>query len=247
MKKRLIIAVLVLLMLAVFGHAASANAPVPDPFAFWLDYRNLPEGATLTVVSADGETLSSYTAGSDQGRLTVLDPTEADFFVILTLKDGTTVQSNTVSFASRSYVRFDGATGTLEAGSYLKKEGSVLTGVVLGVIAAWLLLALCVTIGVELLTGLCFRIRRIYRVVIINLITNPVMNIILLFLTLTASDGRYYWPVLAGLELLVCGVEFLFYALKYKERKKWVLLIFTIVANALSAAAGILPVWLLLR
>ena len=110
-----------------------------------------------------------------------------------------------------------------------------------------MLLALGVTIVVELLVGLAFRLRRIYRVVIINLFTNPIMNFLLLFLTLSATGKAIYWIVLVILELLVCGVEFWFYAVKYKDRKKWVLLLFTLTANAASAAAGILPVWLIFR
>ena len=247
MKKRLMIAILVLLMLVVFGHVASANAPVPDPYAAWVDYQNVPEESILTIRTTDGEELYQMIVRTSSGRMTISNGTEADFYVLLTRADGTTVQSEPVRFESRSYFRFDGETGVLERGSYLKEEGSSVTWIVLIFGGAAVLLALGVTIVVELLVGLAFRLRRIYRVVIINLFTNPIMNFLLLFLTLSATGKAIYWIVLVILELLVCGVEFWFYAVKYKDRKKWVLLLFTLTANAASAAAGILPVWLIFR
>lgn len=247
MKKRLLIAILVLCMLAVFLPTASANAPVPDPTVFWLDYRNVPEGAVLSVVTTDGETLYTMTAQTDSGRLTVLDGAEADFYVRLECPDGRQVQSDSIPFESRDYFRFDGETGKLEQGSYLKEESNSTVWILFALAALGLFLALNITIVVEILVGLCFRLKRYYRILLINLITNPVMNLVLLLLTLTSSGSSAYWIVLAVLELLVCGVEFWFYARKYRERKKWVLLLFTLLANALSAAAGILPLWLLMH
>ena len=246
MKKRIGIGLIVLCMLLLFVPAASANAPVPDPYSCWLDYQNVPEGATLTVLTADGEELNTITPQSEQGRITIHNPTEADFVVRLKLSDGTTVQSAPVRFEGRAYFRFDGATGVLEAGRYLKSEDTT-TPILLILAGVGLFLALQITILVEMLVGLCFRLRRIYRVILINLITNPVMNVLLLLLTFSISGEKTYWIALLVLEALVCGFEFWFYARKYRDRKKWVLLIFTLTANAASAAAGLLPVWLLLR
>lgn len=249
MKKRLCIVLIVLLALLLLPHAASANAPVPDPNEVQLDYRGVPEGTTLTVLTADTDrTLFEVVARTENGRLTFLDPEESDFYVRLTAPDGTVAHTGAIRFESRGRYRYDGKTGVLEKGSYLTENavdaGAVLM-LIIGVFA--LFLALNVTILIELLIGLCFRLRRIYRVVIINLFTNPVMNILLLLLTLSISGGRIYWIALITLEMIVCGVEFWYYARKYRDHKKWVLLIFTLAANAASAAAGLLPVRLLLR
>ena len=243
MKKRVLIGIIVLCMLLVCGQTASANAPVPDPYAAWVDYKNVPEGSTLTVYTVDGDELKSLSPTSEQGRITVLNLTEADFYVVLQRKDGTTVQSEPIRFEGRSYFRFDGETGVLKTGRYLKSEDSV-TPILLLFAGAALSVALGGTILVELLVGLCFRLRRIYRVVLINLITNPIMNTLLIFTYLIGGDAAY-WIALLLFEILVCGFEFWFYVKKYRDRKWWVLLIFTLVANAMSAAAGLLPLLLL--
>ena len=110
-----------------------------------------------------------------------------------------------------------------------------------------LILAIGVTIVIEMLVGLCFRMRPIRYVIIINLITNPVMNLLLLILSISVESSAAYTVALLVLEAIVRGLEFLFYTRKYRERKKWVLLLFTLIANAASATAGLLPAWLLLR
>jgi uncharacterized membrane protein len=77
-------------------------------------------------------------------------------------------------------------------------------------------------------------------VVVINLITNPVMNILLLFLTVHLWGSVGYWIVLALLELAVIAAEYFFYRAKYRSATSAQLLVFTITANVLSCLLGIL-------
>ena len=252
MKRRICIVLIVLFALLLLPHAASANAPAPDPFEIRVDYQNVPEGSTVTVLATDAagaeHVLFEIVAGTPRGRMTFQDIDEAAFFVQMTAPDGAVTRSAPIAFEPRQSYRFDAQTGVLEQGRYLSDSCDGAWFALFGVLGVvWLVLALGVTIVIELLTGLCFRMRPVRHVIIINLITNPVMNILLLLLTLSVNGGGVYWIALAILELIVCGFEFWFYTRKYRDRKKWVLLVFTLTANALSAAAGLLPVWLLLR
>ena len=252
MKKRILIVLLVLILMLPLWHVASANAPAPNPYESWLDYRNVPEGSTVAVMAVDADgaahEVASTVVTAKTGRLGFMIVVEERFYVETMTEEGETAHSETILFEGREHYRFDGETGVLEKGSYLsggcgaaESIGILLLGLV------WIAAALGVTLVIELLVGLCFRMRPIRYVVIINLITNPIMNILLLILSATINSSIIYPISLVILELAVCGFEFWFYTAKYKTRRKWVLLIFTLVANAASAAAGILPVWLLLR
>ena len=252
MKKRVLIVLLALVLLLPLRHVASANAPVPDPNESRLDYRNVPEGSTVAVMAEDADgvmrEIESVVANTADGRFFFHLESGTSFYAELMTPEGTVVRSDPLVFEGQENYRFDGSTGVLEKGKYLS-DGCDRAGFATVLVLALVMLigALGVTIVIELLVGLCFRMRPIRCVIIINLITNPIMNIILWILTLTVNGGGVYTAALVILELAVCGFEFWFYARKYKARKKWVLLIFTLVANAASCAAGVLPLWLLLR
>lgn len=252
MKKRLWTIMLAFVLMLPFLHVASANAPVPDPYVSLLDYRNVPEGSTVAVMATDADGVvreaESIVANTPNGRFSFYLESGTAFYVELMTPDGNAVRSEPLSFQANENYRFDGSTGVLEKGKYLSDgcdKAAFVTILLLGLVM--LIGALGVTILIEMLVGLCFRMRPIRYVILINLITNPVMNIILWILTLMIDAVGVYAIALIVLELIVCGFEFWFYARKYRTRKKWVLLIFTLVSNAASVAAGILPVWLLLH
>lgn len=252
MKKRLWAILLALVLMLPFLRVASANAPVPDPNESKLDYRGVPDGSTVAVMAADTDgvvrEVESVVTTTPNGRFSFRLESGTSFYVEMMTPNGALLRSDPLIFEGRENYRFDGETGTLEKGRYLSdgcSGAAFATVLLLGLVM--LIAALGVTILIEMLIGLCFRMRPVRYVIIINLITNPIMNIILWILTLAIDANGAYMIALIVLELIVCGFEFWFYARKYKARKKWVLLIFTLVANAASVAAGILPVWLLLR
>ena len=249
MKKRILIILLALVMMLPLWHVASANAPVPDPTESFLDYRSVPEGSTVAIMAdSDGVTreVESIVTSSTGGRISFHLEDGTSFYAEIMTPEGDVLRSDPLVFEGGMHYRFDAETGVLEHGKYIADSCSTGTAIFVAVVIVLLIGALGVTILLEMIVGFCFRMRPIRYVIIINLITNPVMNILLWIITIVAGGGRAYWIALAVLELIVCGFEFWFYARKYRERKKWVLLIFTLVANAVSASVGLLPAWLLL-
>lgn len=77
-----------------------------------------------------------------------------------------------------------------------------------------------------------FKIQPAKYVCIINLITNPIMNIILIIVM--ANIAISYLLLVLILELVVLCVEYIFYLYKYKNIDKLKLLKFTATANAVS-------------
>ncbi len=101
--------------------------------------------------------------------------------------------------------------------------------VLLGMVLA-LALPLGFTVLVEFLTAIPFQLKPYKYVILINVVTNLAMNVLLFILSL---KGTGVW-IVALLEVTVVLVEYLFYVKKYKDYPKRKLLLFSIIANALS-------------
>ena len=249
MKKRLCIVLIVLLSLALVPRAASANSPAPDPARMTVECRNVEKESQITFLLAGedgvfhaGETYTVYQSGST--RLTFYrGEGDTQFCIELTAPDGTFLQSNAVPLKESGKYAYDANSNELKAvGSFADDWLGVLwlPALVIAYLVLPIAIALAVTLLIEFLVSLCFRLKPRRYVILINLITNPVMNLILRIGAIFIGGEVAYWIALAILELLVCGVEFWFYTRKYKDKKIGLLLAFTLVANALSAAAGIL-------
>ena len=259
MKKRICILLLAAILLMLIPHAASANAPVPDPWMLSVHLLNVPEGTKVTAFFLhengslrQGET---YTSGSAESwKIGVwYQEGETQFYLTLLAPDGTETQTNTAAIEPYGSYTFDGKTNALTAGKP-KGADSCTSGIWEACMScgAWLLLytfaaflmPLAVTFLAEWLTALCFRVRPVKYVFAINAITNPIMNLLLL---IAYAFGRLsYWIVLVALEIAVVFIEYAFYKKKYPELSHRRLLWFTITANVLSlAAGGLIPYFLL--
>ena len=256
MKKRLLIGILVLCALLLVPHVASANSPARSPWMLRVECSNMISGTEIDVVfvGKGGQTRTlkdeyrEYSDGTTGYLYPFCESGETAFYLRVMLPDGTERQTDEAKIVDYGCYTYDGETNLLkENGTYYSKSEALGTGaLILLYILGIFLVPLALTMLFEFLAALAFRMRPKKYVLIINLITNPIMNLVLVVLTLWLSGGAAYWITLAVLELIVCGLEFLFYTKKYKDRKKWVLLVFTLVANTVSAAAGLLPLWLIL-
>ncbi len=95
-----------------------------------------------------------------------------------------------------------------------------------------LILPLLFTVLIEWIVSLFFKLKPSKYVVIINFITNPILNILLFFIY--AYNKMNYIPALIIFEAVIMGIEFWFYTRKYKEYSKIRLFIFSLAANAAS-------------
>ena len=93
-------------------------------------------------------------------------------------------------------------------------------------------IAMWLTVLIEVVIGLIFRMKPLRIIFLTTGISNLIMNILLIYLH---SVKELPWiPVVIVLELLVLIAEFLIYKKKYRDRSTVRILIYTIIANALS-------------
>ena len=251
MKKRICILLLAAFMLLLIPHAASANAPAPDPWELSVYLRDVAEGTTVTAffLHEDGALRQGETYTSDGAKNWKIDVwfamDETQFYLTLTAPDGTETRTNEIAIEPYGSYTLDCETNTLTAG---KPKGADSCTGGLGELClscgAWLLLyafagffmPVAVTFLVEWLTALCFKIRPTKYVFAINAITNPVMNLLLL---IAYAFGRIsYWIVLVALEVAVVFIEYAIYKKQYPDISRRRLLVFTITANVLSLTLG---------
>lgn len=95
-----------------------------------------------------------------------------------------------------------------------------------------LLVPFGLTVYLEYLTTRIFKIKPTKYVCKINLITNPIMNIILI--VILANVAISYLLLVLLLELVALCIEYIYYRHKYKNINKIKLLKFTVTANAVS-------------
>lgn len=251
MKKRICLLLLTAFLLMLIPHAASANAPAPDPWELKIYLQNVPEGTTVAAfflhedgTLRQGETYTS--SGIKNMRISVwFQEDETRFYLTLTAPDGTETQTDSVAIEPYGNYTYDSETNALTAGKPKGTDTGLgsLAGACLscGAMALWyvfasLLVPIAVTLLVEWLVSLCFGIRPKKYVFAINAITNPAMNILLL---IAYPFGRIgYWITLAALEIAVVFIEYAFYRKKIPDISRRRLLLFSITANVLSLAAG---------
>lgn len=254
MKKRICILLIFAALLMLIPHAASANAPAPDPWELKVYLQDVPEGTTVTAfflqedgTLRQGETYTS--GGAKSWKIGVwFAEDEKQFYLTLLAPDGTETQTNAAAIEPYGDYTFDGETNMLKAGKP-KGADSCTGGIGEACLScgAWLLLyafagflmPVAVTFLVEWLTALCFKIRPVKYVFAINALTNPIMNLLLLIASALLYFSRIgYWATLIALEIAVVFIEYAFYRKKYPEIGHRRLLLFSIAANVLSLAVG---------
>jgi hypothetical protein len=155
---------------------------------------------------------------------TTFEPKCKSFQLVIGLKNGETVRSNFVDFVDFGNYIYSVKDNTL-------KEGKITTRRLTGFAFFELILPMLFTVIIEWLMSLFFKLKPGKYVVIINFISNPIMNILLI---ISANYLIRYGLSLILLELIVMGAEFWFYTWKYKGYSKKRLLLFSLMANAAS-------------
>jgi hypothetical protein len=249
MKKRIrVILLTICVLLLLIPHVASANAPAPDPLRVKVQCRNVEVGTVMLAMFAgddgvfhpDAEYGPRAVNSENGNEYFRRSESDTQLYLEVTHPDGTVMQSNTLPISPDGTYRYDGKTNELtdRTGSF---DTSYLgmAALAIGLVIGEILAAFALTLLIEFLIGLCFRMKPYRYILFANLITNIPMNIVLLLVN-SLSGGIGYWIALVVLELVVLLIEFLFYRRKYKERRKvGIVLLYTFAANAASLAAGV--------
>ena len=245
MKKRIWI-LLILAALLLIPHVTSANAPAERRSdMLWVECSNLEPYTTIEAVlfTADG---ASRTAEADISRH-YMDKTKAtayirfeegetSFYLLVTTSEGTQ-QTDTAEIIEYGGYLYEGMTNVLKStGAYYDPHKDAAQWAMRIII---LVLPMGITLLFEYVIAACFGITPVKYVFIINAITNPVMNVLLLAITWLIKGGATYWIALIVLELAVFGIEYWFYTWKYRSFTHKRLLLFTLVANVVSLGAGL--------
>lgn len=103
-------------------------------------------------------------------------------------------------------------------------------------------LRVIVTILVEVLLGLLFTFRskkEIKTIVIVNLITQLLLNLIMLFFDYYL--GAMVWMIIFPiLEIVILVIEIIVYMISFKDKKKWKIALYAIIANAITFYIGLM-------
>ena len=248
MKKRLCMLLIAALQLMLVPRVASANAPIP--WYIEISCVNVDAGTQIEVVfqREDGTTRTQIANGTTGTIGMDYESDETSFYLICTAPDGTETRTASVQLVSWGCYRYDGATNSLSAnGTYYPRGSNCADGVLTAVLIVLVfVLPLGLTLLFEFLVSLCFGIRPKKYVVIINLITNTIMNLLLFLVMAFNPELWVYYTMLGVLELVAVAVEFLFYRRKYPQYSGARLFFFSLTANAVSFALGCCVLYLLL-
>lgn len=226
----------VLILLCLMPGSARANAPAPDPYRKTIILSDTDE-VTAIAVYVDGPDGSFYllktfeSEHKKQQKIQFERPRSATrFYIQVTMTDGTVRASEPVDGTERNQkFLYHVKDNTLK-----KTMGNTLGWLYLPLVLLGMVLALALPLGftvlVEFLTAIPFQLKPYKYVILINVVTNLAMNVLLFILSL---KGTGVW-IVALLEVTVVLVEYLFYVKKYKDYPKRKLLLFSIIANALS-------------
>lgn len=241
--KKLFVLVFAVVLICVFPTTALANMTAPGPFEHELLIVGCKDVETMTITHfyEDGsifvgkyesmETTVWFRATSREGeRLTELEGDSSESFQIeVTFTDGSVQQSNVMQFSE--YVNYIYDVNE----NMLRRSYTYFMWTSGGVLLSWIpaaVLACVVTIIIECLASMLFRLKPTRYVYYVNLVSNPFMNAFLL-LVMSFFRFKYIWIVLV-LEILVVAAEYLVYIRLYKDLGKLRLFIFSLTANALS-------------
>lgn len=238
MKKLLML--VIIMMVCAIPATALANGPGPSPNNNYLlidDYSQVESAAiwghdkfnTYSLIQEITYPVETKVANqrieffyNNNGRY-------KDFQLVITFISGEKVRSNFIDIVEWGNYIYSVKDNTLKEGKITtwKPHGfSIFFGAIM------LLFPLLFTVLVEWLVSLAFRLKQGKYVVIINFISNPVMNILLMLIFVNVVIDFYVTLII--LEALVAGAEFWYYTRKYKGYTKKRLLLFTITANLAS-------------
>ncbi len=247
--RKIIFLIMLAVLLAAFPLTASANSVAPDPndHEILIDDVSDIEQITFYGYLEDGsrEVIEQFSTMDDERMTRTRVASErlvelyndggmySGFSVEIVFEDGSEQQSAIVEFLGEdSYVYSVSGNEFELKGTFktLKPGGFDIALWVLVLVLPWGL-----TVLLEWLMALIFKIKPSRYVCFTNLVSNPVMNIVLL-IVMSNLMISYFWVVLV-LEVLAAGFEYLFYIFRYKDIGKVRLLLFTITANAVSFGA----------
>lgn len=243
-KKRLCI-ILALLLLAVPGVSA-ANAPLPDPTQHNITVSNAGEGSSVTVfLENETGTFEQVCSAVLKGikKEVISFHTRADvnsrIYIEIETPEGERLVSNELICEQGTNFNYDVKSNRLTEnhGSTSFAEG--LAALLIFLVYTFLtsfLVPLAVTLLTEFLVSLPFRLVPKKHVILTNLITNPVMNILLGMFELIVAPAHAWQHLLTVcvLEAVVIWIEYSIYLKRYKDRTKGILFLFTLLANAAS-------------
>ena len=130
--------------------------------------------------------------------------------------------------------------GKIEENSGSEGDGSTLGSILKGLLmfVGLLIGALLITIILEMIVGLFFHLKPIWWVIPVNLLTNIIFNLLLVIFCFIF--GMNYYAYVAVGEIAVIAIEYVFYKQIYKEIDPKRILIYSVVANVISAGLGLL-------
>ncbi|MGE5494511.1 MAG: hypothetical protein ACM3S4_04325 [Burkholderiales bacterium] len=238
--KKLLFFIAVVLAFCSYSSVAFANAPPPSPDIIDILIDDYSQIDSIALYGYDKE--GTYRFIGDDASLQETKITKErviifnnqnnrfkSFHLVIKFNNGETAESNFVDIVYRWDYIYSVADNVL-------KQGEIKSWKPHGLTIFWggflLLMPLIFTIIVEWAISLPFKLRPGKYVVYINIASNIVMNILILYMYATIVID--YLTLIIIMEILVAAVEYTFYTLKYPSEKKIKLFSFVITANLVS-------------
>lgn len=240
MRKKGWILLILCVLVCLCPVTVCANSAPPDPNDIYIavdDFSKIEDVALWASVDGDSfeyigdggrprETRRAHEKvikfNNEGGRYTV-------FRLRISFSDGSSLESNAVPFEQWTTYLYDVEHNLLEQGGITSWK---IDSITLFFILIGLILPLAVTLAVEWSISLAFGLRPDKYVWIANLITNPIMNI--LIVVLFNCFLLDYYLLLLFLEIAVATLEFWFYTIKYRQYSRKRILLFAVTANLAS-------------
>ena len=232
-----LISFVICFLILLIPMTAFANSPVPSPYHASIAIKESADVIKVSVYGSNNNRdfyciesdLTMMETRSYKEKIAEFDNEEAKYKYIrlqLIIKGRGTVDSNSVVFKQWGGYVYDAKDNILKEGEITSRRIDSISSIF---ISFFLIVPLIVTLIVEWWISIPFKFNTGKYVVIANLITNPIMNILILFI----FNNVYlnYLLIVLILEIIVAAAEYGFYRLTYKEEPKRRLLKYTVFAN----------------
>ena len=236
MKKNLIVLV-VFMFICLMPVTALADSTPPGPNEQYVLIKGYGGAAEVQLWGYDSAGDCQQIKDYDVVKTRVWDERILSFYndkgtfislQVIAVRNGETIKSNLVDIKEYGKYIYSVEDNVLEQGDITSTKLSIFSLIIYGF---YLIFPLLFTILIEWIISWFFKLKPRMYVPIINLVTNPVLNILLLLL---ANSYIHYTLQLIVFETIIVGAEYWFYTCAYKGYSRKRLLLFSIVANAAS-------------
>jgi len=221
--------------------AKEAGGPNID-YETWLEYKDYPEEYNPIMEYKDDEGFKWITRyymcnGEEEISFTYYCPSV--YKIVIYQNNEFLIATDALEmYAYSTYYEIDFSSGTIVSKDNIKVTNTYDYFKEISNLVIRVILTLAIEIGIFYLFRLYTK-RNFYVVLIVNLLTQIFLNVTV-NVTLYTSGSLSAMLLLFSLEFIILLIELIAYQMLLKDKKRWVIIIYSLVANILSFGCGFL-------